>query len=226
MISIYFLYHSFLKLQNIRAFPISLPSETRLMSSNNSEKKLLLIGDSRVQMWPEQFYPETYDTINVGVGGHTSAQTLLVLEKIQIPNSSVAFIQVCINDIHWIKALSLSKQRQIIDNCKKNIDSIINILLKKNYKIILSTLFPNANVPISRYLFWSHNTGSIIQELNQYIKQKKSKNIWVLDSFNLLKDEKNYMLLQEYRDDDFFLHLNTLGYKKVSSELNKILFEF
>jgi len=99
------------------------------------------------------------------------------------------------------------------------------LLIKHNYKIILSTLYPPNTAPISRKLFWPEDFKSIFDEINTFITKQENSHITVLDAFSILKQDSSYYLQEDYIDDDFFLHINETAYKKLSLHLNKILFK-
>lgn len=227
VLCLYFIHTSFTKIQYSRVFPLGFNFIPPF--SENLELKqptnLLMLGDSRISMWPEKFISDDIEVLNMAHGGQTSSQVLAQIQVTPPPKGNTAFVQVCINDIHSLKVLPNFKS-QIIEQCKRNILKITEILELKGYKVILSTLYPPNSIPFSRKLFWPEDFRKIFDEINSFIKKQESSNITVLDAFSRLKQEDSYYLREEYIDDDFFLHINKSAYKKLSVELNKILFQF
>jgi lysophospholipase L1-like esterase len=212
---------SFIKLQHLRTFPIE---PLKSFSFDDNKPKLLLLGDSRVSMWPAQLLT-SFSLFNLTQGGYTSSQTLLLLKHYEneLHLNQIAFIQTCINDIHWLRGMKTLKL-SAIQQCKKNIIDIITILRKKNSKIILSTLIPPSQVPLIRWLYWPEDIELIINNLNNFIRNQEHEDVLILDAHNILKDESSNKLDAQYKDSNFFLHINPLGYTKLTEELNKILF--
>lgn len=221
-IAFYYIYNSFTKLQYSRIFPLGFNPSAQAVSRKEIKRNdtLLMIGDSRVAMWPKQYISK--EIYNIAHGGQTSSQVLLQLQGEKLSNKGVAFLQVCINDIHSIKAIPDLK-KQVMAQCKNNIVRITELLTVQGYKVILSTLYPPDTPPLSRKLFWPEDFKNIFDEINTFIKSQENNNVFVLDAFSLLKQTENYYLKEEYIDDDFFLHINESAYKKLSIELYKML---
>ena len=87
-------------------------------------------------------------------------------------------------------------------------------------KVLLTTIFPTAEVPLERRLIWSDEVNPAIQEVNSFIKTLASKQVEVIDSYNLLKGNNDLIQAQYSRD---FLHLNSQGYEALNASLLKQL---
>ena len=129
-------------------------------------------------------------------------------------------VQVGINDLKHI-ATSPNESRNIVVNCKKNIQKIVDGLVKEqNITVILTTVFPVPEVEPLQRSYWSDDVDRAVVEVNQFIKSLKSDRVIVLDAAMLLADERG-KVRQIYKRD--FLHLNENGYTMLNNELSKIL---
>lgn len=217
----------FTKLQFNRIFPLGyIPgSSTRKFPETpprSQTLKLLFLGDSRTQMWDLSSLKEKYAVLNLGYGGQTSSQVVLQTLSENIPECDWMILQVGINDIHSIGAFSDLKPL-IIKNLKRNISKIVDDFTSRKAKIILTTLFPAWEPPLSRKLFWDEDGVNIIEEINAYIENlADDTNIFCVDAYALLlgTDQK---IKKEYLDPDFFLHVNDTAYTLLNTEIEQII---
>ena len=214
---------SFKKLQFQRIFPIGYDAEweknSYLTDTKNQEEKngIVLLGDSRAQMWDTSTLNE-YQFYNRAHGGQTSSQVLFQIKEYPLPKAKWVILQVGINDLHPIGTIPEKKQR-IIQQCKDNINEITKILLLNKYKIILTTLFPISDIPWDRLHLWDDKTAEIIMDVNHHLKQIGCmENVILLDAYEMLVSPGG-KLNREYVDSDFFLHLNHKGYHLLNKKI-------
>lgn len=72
--------------------------------SATGKQTLLLVGDSRVFLWPEGFF-EDYDVTNIAVGGTNAMWSAQEIAK-QTKRYDVAIISTGVNDYVWRKTLN------------------------------------------------------------------------------------------------------------------------
>lgn len=219
---------AFIELQQARIFPAGYINNTESIDyrdASASRPKLLLLGDSRVRLWPKDLFPEGYAVLNRANGGQTSSQTLLQLYVDRIPSGDLAFVQTCINDIHPLNAFP-EHGELIVAQCMRNIEEIVRLLRGKGYKLILSTILPPGNPPFHRLQYWPNNADQLIARVNNHINSLRSKDVVIFNAFDFLKENDSGRIKREYEDPDFFLHINRDAYSVLARELRKTLLEF
>jgi lysophospholipase L1-like esterase len=211
----------YLELNQTRLDPIGL-NKYPISPENSLENNLtrvVLFGDSRAASWTSPDL-ETYQFINRGIGSQTSIQTLERFNAHIAPlKPDIIIIQVGVNDLKTI-ALFPHKKQAIIENCKNNIQQIVEQSQQLNTRVILTTIFPIGKVPLERQPFWSDEIGEAINQVNTYLKTLASENIIILDTFPILANNQN-IVLSEYQADE--LHLNRQGYIALNQALTQLL---
>lgn len=219
-VTAWFLFNNYKNENALRLDPLQLqvysePSPPR----TKPLKRVVLFGDSRALSWPK---PDMlgYEFINRGIGNQTTAQINLRFKQHVVPlKPDIVLIQMGINDLKTIPLFPEQRQT-IINQCKTNIQSVVNASQALGSKVLLTTIFPTAEVPLERRLIWSEDVNQAIQEVNSFIKTLASKQVEVIDSYSLLKGEGDLIQIDYSRD---LLHLNSTGYSKLNDELSKQL---
>ena len=215
---------TFLKLQEARIFPLGFVPQLEGQQTRTSQKEvLLMLGDSRISMWPQKLWPSKYDVINIGHGGQTSSQVALQLKTQHIPRGKFAFVQVCVNDLHSLGGMP-EHQDYVVNQCKRNLSSIVDSLQNLGYIVIISTIFPPSHPPFNRARYWPGNFEMILDDINSYIRSLGSESVKIFDSYAMLKDAESAYLDARYADADFFLHINAVAYEYLTKQLNEVLF--
>lgn len=188
------------------------------LSKRDLNKPLVVFfGDSRTVDWSE--IPNIpFEFINRGINGQTTDQVLGRLSAhVASLSPQIVVVQVGVNDLGELVTFPY-KTRNIINNCKQNIQKIVDRLTKEvKATVILTTIFPTGE---SQSLRWLEEADRAIIEVNQFIKSLKGDRVIILDSAALLADERG-KVRQIYSRD--LLHLNKQGYTMLNEELLKIL---
>ena len=208
----------YLQLNAIHLDPLGLnyySSDSR--QENRQTKTVVFYGDSRSQEWPIPNGLQGFSFVNRGITGQTTTQVLGRFDRHVAPlRPKVIILQVGINDLKMIP-LFRDRQASIIANCKDNIREIVERSRSIGATVILTTIFPSGDVPLTRTPFWSSEIDRAILELNSYIYSLQAPNVIILDSYALLVENgKN-----KYQRDT--LHTNAKGYAVLNQELTKIL---
>lgn len=211
----------YLELNQTRLDPIGLnkyPISPENITENNLTR-VVFFGDSRAASWTSPDL-DTYQFINRGIGSQTSIQTLERFDAhVASLKPDIIIIQVGVNDLKTI-ALFPHKKELILENCKNNIQQIVEQSQQFNTRVILTTIFPVGKVPLERQPFWSDEIAEAIDEVNTYIKTLASDNVIVLDTFPILANRQD-IVLPEYQTDE--LHLNRKGYMALNQALTQLL---
>lgn len=212
------------RLQYLSLNPLSLNEVEHAQLQNNDAingELIAIIGDSRAKQWA---LPDTFSekVINLGVGGHTTAQALarnrLSLGEIR---PSTVVVQIGINDLKTI-ALFPGKTQEIIKNCKNNITALVEFAKSTDVKkIVLTSVFPTGKPPLYRKLFWNKAVSSAITDVNSHIESLVSDRVVFLDTHSLLLNTNTGLTRNEYQQD--FLHLSKNGYTALNQYLLPIL---
>lgn len=181
----------------------------------------VLFGDSRAAMWtaPSEFLPEWY-FVKRGIGNQTSVQAAARFEAhVAALKPRLVIIQVGINDL---KAIPLFPERkaEIIANCIANIHGLVERTRAIGSHVIVSTIFPLGDIPLTRRLVWSADVSEALDEVNLAIRGLAGDGVQILDTGVVLSDERG-LVRREYQFD--FLHINEAGYSALNAELIKLL---
>ena len=166
--------------------------------------------------------PAFGSVINFAHGGQTSSQLLLQLQTTAAVRTDVAVVQIGINDLHPLGALTDARE-QILARLRANILDIRRLLLERSDVVVMTTIFPPGPVPILRRHAWDPQTPRYVQDINQVIREATDdKRVVLLDAYALLVDG-DAQLAGRDADDDFFLHVNPGAYARLNDRLQQIL---
>lgn len=176
-------------------------------------ENIVFLGDSLIARYDTNLYFRSFNVTNSGIGGNMTTDILNDLDsRVFKYNPKKVFILVGTNDIVYSE-LSLSKIRDnvnsIIDKIKEY-DSNIDIYLESIYPVI-----EDLNEDIVY-----HRRNKTIIELNGYYKDLCNTKCTYINVFDSLID-KSGNLKSYYTKDG--VHLNKLGYLKVSKILYKYM---
>jgi len=181
-------------------------------------KRVVFFGDSRVLSWPAPNLPN-YEFINRGIGGQTSVQIKGRFDQhIRPLQPDIVVLQLGINDLKTI-GLFPEKKAEIIANCRENIREIVKKSQALGAVVIVTTIFPFGDIPITRQPLWSDDILPAVQEINAHIASLEDEGIIIFDSFSILADDRG-MMPASYRIDE--LHYNQRGYQKINQEFTEL----
>jgi lysophospholipase L1-like esterase len=180
---------------------------------------VLLLGDSRIYDWslptdaPFQF-------LAWGMGGQTTEQVLGRYQA-QAPTLQADFVvvQAGINDLKSIP-LFPDERDAIVRRTQENLRAIIDLIHEGGGIAIVTTIIPNAQVPLQRQVVWSDAVAPAIREVNTYLQSLADERTWIIDAYHLLADSSG-MLRPDYAAD--FLHLSDDAYVVLNVALLDVL---
>jgi lysophospholipase L1-like esterase len=217
--------HYYLQLNATRLDPLGLsyyPTDPDAQNSvNPALVRVVFFGDSRAASWPAPPGLDQFEFINQGIGAQTSEQVVLRFDYHVAPlRPQILVVQVGINDL--MKTIPLFPERRavIVARCQENVHQIVSRATELGATVILTTIFPLAEVPLERRPFWSGEVALAIEELNVYIRSLAGENVFVLDAFAILADDSGLARTAYSRD---FLHLNATGYDALNDALAHVL---
>jgi hypothetical protein len=214
---------AFEKLQVTRIFPLGYVPQGTPASPGGAKPFLAFWGDSRASFWASEARAAGRDVVNLAHGGQTSSQVLLQIRATPL-DSRYAVAQFGINDIHPLGTLP-EHRAIILERLHGNIIAVRDALLERSDVVILTTIFPPGRVPLQRRAFWDSRSLEYIEHANAAIlAAADGVRVFVIDAHAILCDERGY-LRPEYRDHDFFLHVNREAYAALNAELGRVLDE-
>jgi len=181
---------------------------------------IIFFGDSRAAEWPPPDQMKSVTFLNRGVGAQTTAQILGRFQAHVVPlNPQVIVIQAGINDLKTIPLFPEQKV-EIIQNCKTNIEQIVDLSLATGARVVVTTIFPLGKLPIERRPFWSDDVEISITNVNEFIKTLASDQVTIFESGKVLSNSDGKVNSRYSRD---FLHLNPAGYAALNEAISEIL---
>lgn len=200
----------------ICAFIISINDKPE---DNNRQNTILFLGDSLTYNYKLNEFFEEYKTFNSGISGNKTTDILNDLEnRVYKYNSTKVFLLIGINDL---------KTGISNDEVLNNIEIIIK-KIKENSKdtiIYVESLYPISDEKDKKNIkkIVPKTDNNEIKETNKKLNELcKKYNIKYINVYDKLLNDKG-SLKKDYTTDG--LHLNDLGYFKVTKVLEKYVSE-
>ncbi len=195
--------------------------EGEVNAQGRLKPSVMFYGDSRALSWTNPTL-DSYHFINRAIGGQTSVQIVSRFQQHIVPHRpDIIIVQMCVNDLKMV-SLFANKKREIIENCKNNLQQFIQQADEIKAKVILTTIFPLGDISIAYKLLGTQEQPIIdaIDEVNLYIKSLASEKTLIFDAYHFLKGEGRKIAPEYSRD---WLHLNDKGYEMLNRELMQYL---
>ena len=191
-----------------------------LPETNNDMTTVLFFGDSRAAAWPNPKMDDSFIFINRGIDGQSSAQVAQRFDAHVAPvQPDVVVVQVCVNDL-WRIPVFPDEKEAIIHACQENLKQIVEKSNALGATVVLTTIFPVQDPPLTQRMYWSSDVYDGINDVNVFIQSLEAEDVLVLDAYALLVND-NGRLQSQYAAD--FLHLNEAGYKRLNQALIAII---
>jgi lysophospholipase L1-like esterase len=183
--------------------------------------RIILFGDSRVAYWRPLPSLQNCQWVNRGIGGQTTAQTLLRLEDDVISlKPAIVILEVGMNDLKTVGILPNSRD-EIISSCRENIGAIVSQIREHEIQAVVLTVFPRGPVDLLHRPTWSDDISRGVEQVNEMIRNLKSGGVTVVDCDPILTS--GGIVKPEYARDTF--HLTSAGYEALNSSLAPLLSE-
>ena len=198
------------------AFIISITDKNKV---NNKQDIIVFLGDSLTYNYKTDEFFEEYKTFNSGISGNKTTDILNDLEnRVYKYNPTKVFLLIGINDL---------KNGTNKDEVINNIEIIIK-QIKENNKdatIYVESIYPISNEEDMKNIkkIVPKTDNNEIKETNKKLNELcKKYNITYINVYDKLLNDKG-SLKKDYTTDG--LHLNDLGYFKVTKVLEKYVSE-
>lgn len=183
------------------------------------DENIVFFGDSITNQYKiNEFFPEV-NIVNSGISGDEASDLVERIEKdVYRYNPSKVFLLIGINDLNHKVS-----DKEILENIQKIVNGIKTN--RKYAKIYIQSVYP-----VNHEAFQEHNysfnkdvDAKKIKDFNKKLKELcNENNITYIDVFNEL-DDKDGNLKKIYTVEG--LHINDLGYFKVTSVLQKYIYD-
>lgn len=186
-----------------------------LQKPGKSEYRVVFMGNSITDSWPESFY-KGKPYINRGISGQTTPQMLIRFRQDVIDLEPRAVVILAgIND------LAGNTGPSTVPMITNNIESMCELAAANNIKVILCSVLPATVFPWRKEV---SNPADKIIELNKQLKKYAKKEGYLYVDYYSAMVNKEKGLKEEYASDA--VHPNEVGYtlmeKLVEEAINKI----
>ncbi len=211
------------KIARMERCPKGLGTQTKPHSAP-AQKRIVLIGDSRIQDWGKPDLGKDTEVINFGIGGATSRETLCQINDTMLNLSPEWYIvQVGINDIVAASMMKEHERIKIHEQLLENIRQIITKLSGTGSRILLLTIVPPISPDMLRSLVWGDTIEEDAARASKKLLDEFSTTAQVYDMKGTFFDfEKNTWKDELSRNA---LHWNEKAYRSLDVEIKRIVTE-
>lgn len=224
----YFLYHKAILFYEreaaVRIEPISDRYEkdnAELLAQPKTRPRIIIFGESRCAMW-RPHHPQNWgdvEIVNRGIGAETTPQMLGRLESdVLALDPDLVILQMGDNDLKTIAMLE-RRSKAIVRQTHQNILKIANTLSEAGIQVLITTIFPPAEIELLRKPLWSDKVNESIDYVNAQLLAYEGPKITTVDCDAILRDGK--YIKDGYSLDT--LHLNEAGYHALNQQLEPIV---
>lgn len=180
---------------------------------------VLFYGDSRARAWPAPPLPGAAFA-NRGIDGHTTTQCLLRLPAHIAPLApDVLVLQVGINDLVAI-GMEPEDGATIARETGDNIAAIVATAREAGITVVLTTIFPPAEIPPEWRPFWSPEIDKAVASVNARLHTLQGEGVVLFDTVPVLAGADGHVLPRYAADE---LHLSPAGYEALNAALLPLL---
>ena len=186
-------------------------------SEIRQKENIVFLGDSILDWYPTDEIYDDFPIVNSGIVGNKTTSILEDMEnRVYKYNPTKVFILVGTNDIEWEDSEELNQE--VFNNLKE----IANKIRQNRSKC---DIYMMSILPVNNHLSGANDRHiSEIKEINSMVEKfcETDEKITFINLFDEFKGEEE-MLKTSYTNDG--LHLNDLGYAKLTKILMKYIYE-
>jgi lysophospholipase L1-like esterase len=209
-------------LQSVRLDPTGAArfAGARVPPKQPRTRRIILVGDSRLEMWADPPVPAACEAIHRGVSRQTTAQVLLRLDRDVVAlGADVAVVQVGVNDLKTLGLFPVEDRRAIVEACRDHVREIVGRLRGAGITVVLLTIFPVGPPELARRPIWSDATIDAVDDVNRTIRGLAGPGVVVVDCDARLR--KGRRIDPALALDT--LHLNPAGYRALNEVVRPVL---
>ncbi len=191
------------------------PRNAELSATKGGEARVVLFGDSRVEMWFPSLKIDGAQVVNQGWSGETTGQAILRLDRDVIAlRPRIVVIEYGMNDLKGIGFLP-EQEEAIIENCTQNLKSMVKRLRDQEITVVVLTVYPVGPVTLARRPIWSDRIPAAIARVNRGLSELAGPGLIVIDCDPTLASDGR--MRPPYARDVF--HLTSGGYQALNELL-------
>jgi lysophospholipase L1-like esterase len=189
------------------------------LPERTGEKRLLLLGDSRISQWPKAAGPDGWDLVNRGIAGKFTSQLKRQLPS-DIVDADIVVLEVGVNDLVAASFLRRDRGARIVEKVIEDIEAISAHLAGDGVRVVVLTIIPPGRVGWLRRLVWRGRVRDYVAVTNAELRAKRwGRGIGLLDLAPVLDTLDDRLLPDRYRADT--LHLNSAAYLRLKEAVSK-----
>jgi lysophospholipase L1-like esterase len=211
------------KIAALTSPPLPLYAEANSrVSPKGTRARVVLIGDSAVSRWPMTNLGERLEFINRGIGGETVAQLARRFESDALALCpDVILILAGMNDLVAASLMEQSGARAVVRSTSETLRALADRATSSGSFVLVATIIPPARPEVWRLPVWSESLRVFVAEVNTSLRRSSLPDRASLIDFSSALVNGDKKLPDEYRLDT--LHLNGLGYKRLTEVLQSAL---
>lgn len=214
---------------NERIAALSAPASFAYTADNASlarkggKPRVVLIGDSRIAQWPGAAWPSTFEVINRGIGGETSAQLAQRFGADALAlDADVILVQAGINDLVAASLMDPDQGREVARRTTETLRRIAGQASAAGRRVLIATIIAPARPDMFRLPVWDGSLADLVEGVNADLKSVPwPQGASLIDLSSALVSGDKRTLDDEFRRDT--LHLNATGYKRLTEMLTSHL---
>ncbi len=201
----------------------------KVTEEQKSDKKLVLVGDSRIVGWGKNdFGNKTIDIYRVGILGGTSNEILcavqksLCKQKSLFKNVDLYVIQIGINDLVAASLMEDKEREKIKQRLLNNIRTLIGYLSMSDSHILILSIVPPIKVGVFRKLVWGKTIAKDAEEISQILQNEFIGKISFYDMKNIMYDFEKKIWKESLAFDA--LHWKKEVYESLNLVINDMIY--
>jgi lysophospholipase L1-like esterase len=215
--------HPTVKLSLKANLDLTNPSGVHVDAGTYIERRIVLIGDSRMQQWPELRWNGRWDIIHRGIAGETSAQLTrrFYADAIAL-DPDVVVIQSSINGLVAASFMHDISSQRVIGDIERAFRELASRAAASGHQTWITTIIPPAKPDILRIAVWNESVRDAVAYVNEGLRRYRwPDRVRLIDLSAVLGSVDDRLLPDRYRRDT--LHLNRVGYEQLTAVLTQQL---
>jgi lysophospholipase L1-like esterase len=206
----------------IAALSAAPSGERPCLAKESDRRRLYLIGDSTLARWPAKSFDASWEVINCGVGGETSAQLARRFENFDFvrPQDAV-LIASGLNDLVAAAFFDDTRAEEIRRKTTEQLLDLATAAGVRTRSVLLATLVPPSRPSLLRRLVWKESLRDLVAEANSALRAAKAEGRIEIVDFAAALDSGDRRTPDIFREDT--LHLNAAGYARLAAAVQRAL---
>ncbi len=186
-----------------------------------TQKRIVLFGNSRTEMWKNLPDLEKLEFVNRGIGGETTTQNRARFQQdVLALEPDIVILQTGMNDLTLL-GVQTQLYKEVVQQCQDNLRFFVKLLQAQQIEIIFLTIISPSQPELARSLVWNEKIFHAVEEVNQYwLNLPHTKQLHIIDTTKVLKNVQGQWHKGVNLDT---LHLTPLGYDYLNQAITLVL---